>query len=118
MSPRRVTADEAQAILDACELAARIVQAGGTVAVLEAPGEVPSRLDAVPDLAAEVIALHAEVRLLCAQRDDFTRANVALAKENVTLRLERDELRAIVAGRTVPPTDAEIEAHDAAGGEA
>lgn len=29
---------------------------------------------------------------------------------------ERDALRAIVAGRTTPPTDAEIHAHDARGG--
>ena len=40
----------------------------------------------------------------------------AHAAEVLRLREECARLRAIVAGRTVPPTDAEIDAHEAAGG--
>ena len=54
-----VGVDEAQAILDTCELAARIVRSGGTTAVLGEP--TPSLLDVVPDLARTVKVLHAEV---------------------------------------------------------
>ena len=49
-----------------------------------------------------------EERALAAQE-----ARGELAAE---LRAERDALRAIIDGRTVPPTAAEIEAHHAAGG--
>lgn len=55
-----ITAEEAQSILDTCDLAARIVHEGGTTAVL---GE-PTLADAVPDLAHTVKALHAEVARL------------------------------------------------------
>lgn len=43
------------------------------------------------------------------ERDDWNAAATALESE-------RDALRAIVAGRTTAPTDAETAAHDAAGG--
>lgn len=75
----RVTADEAQALRDAA------YDCGAC-----------DRQAVVTRLAETVLDLHAEV---ASQRDDFTRANVALAEENVALRLERDELRAIVATR-------------------
>jgi hypothetical protein len=42
-----------------------------------------------------------------------------LRAENAALKAECDAMRAIIAGRTTPPTDTEIEAHDrrdAAGG--
>ena len=55
----------------------------------------------VPDLIAEV-------RALTAERDD---ASAELAR----VTAERDELRAIVEGRKVAPTDAELTAHDANG---
>ena len=55
----------------------------------------------VPDLIAEV-------RALTAERDD---ASAELAR----VTAERDELRAIVEGRRVAPTDAELTAHDANG---
>jgi hypothetical protein len=40
----------------------------------------------------------------------------SLREANAGLRRELDTARAILAGRSTPPTDAEIEAHDAAGG--
>lgn len=42
--------------------------------------------------------------------------NADLTAENEALAAERDALREIIAGRTTPPTDAEIEAHAKAGG--
>jgi len=38
------------------------------------------------------------------------------AAENADLRAKVAALEAIIAGRSTPPTDAEFEAHDAAGG--
>lgn len=73
----RVTADEAQALRDAA------YDCGAC-----------DRQAVVTRLAETVLDLHAEV---ASQRDDFTRANVALAEENVALRLERDELLAFDA---------------------
>ena len=58
-SEKLITAEEAQKILDICDLAARIVREGGTTAVLGEP--TPSLLDVVPDLARTVKVLHAEV---------------------------------------------------------
>ena len=162
-----ITAEEAQSILDTCDLAARIVREGGTTAVL---GE-PTLADAVPDLAHTVKALHAEVARITAARDraiakvqQLARVitNEATTQDAVELlsaallqdaasapncmewrgdyggrgfsvsvqwadgqsphalideaRRERDEARAILEGRTAPPTDAEIDAHHAAGG--
>ena len=64
---------------------------------------------AAPDLAATVEHLHARLRPWQDAAADAT-----------TLRTraeaERDALRAIIDGRTTPPTDAEIAAHDHAGG--
>lgn len=65
---------------------------------------------ASPDLAASVIALH----------DRLATLDVELARgiaERETLRRERDEARAIIAGRDTPPTDEEIAVHQAQGGE-
>lgn len=51
-----------------------------------------------------------------AHAEELTRAlRIADRTHDATLA-ERDALRAIIEGRTTPPTDAEIEAHDAAGG--
>lgn len=111
MSKRLVTAEEAQAILDACD--APVPMTGPVVTLDDAP---PSPLDAVPDLAATVVYLHAEVSLLRAQRSDLATANAGLTLKTIEALVERNELRAILAGREAPPTDAEIEAHDAAQG--
>lgn len=50
-----------------------------------------------------------------AESDPTFRVDGAEA-EALRLTQERDALRAIIEGRTVPPTDAEIAAHHAAGG--
>lgn len=157
-----ISAEEAQSILDTYNLAARLVREGGTTAVL---GE-PMLLDAVPDLARTVKALHAEVARITAARDraiakvqQLARVitNEATTQDAVELlsaallqdaasapncmewrgdysgrafsiavqwadgksphalideaRRERDEARAIIEGRTTPPTDEEIAAH-------
>ncbi len=122
-----VTADEAQKILDTCDLAARIVQAGGTTAVLGEP--TPSLLDAVPDLAHTVKAMHADVARLTRERDRAVAkaqqlgriiTNEATTQDVAALideaRRERDEACAILQGSTVAPTDEEIDAHWRAGG--
>lgn len=63
---------------------------------------------------------HDEARAELAQlRERLAFANAGLktlTDAGWTLAGERDALRAILAGRTTPPTDAEIEAHDAATG--
>ncbi len=72
---------------------------------------------------AELVALRAEVLRLRADnaalqdRLDGTRVDLQHAvKEEMTANGTVDRLRAIIEGRTTPPTDAEIKAHDAAGG--
>lgn len=67
-------------------------------------------LAAAPDLAASVIALHERLATLDAE----VARGIA---ERETLRRERDEARAIIAGRDTPPTDEEIAVHQAQGGE-
>lgn len=82
-----ITAEEAQSILDVCETMASVAAQMGLTTLLMG-GDEPSLMDAIPGLARTVKALHAEV----ARRG------------------------AIIEGRTVAPTDAEIDAHHAAGG--
>ena len=86
---------------------------------------------AAPALAAEVLRLRglhedaaaAHERLairawgaVLDDHDDPPASEDALIEGIELLRAERDALRAIVEGRTTPPTAAEIEAHHAAGG--
>lgn len=63
----------------------------------------------------EVIAafeeLHAETVSLRDQRDRLAQANAELGVATVKALAERDDLRAIVEGRTTAPTLAEIAAH-------
>lgn len=96
-------------------------------------------LAAAPDLAHTVVAQAAEIERLtralhdaayslgCADYDDVCAAvsdaiDEAEKRERESvdeanaLRMERAALRAIVDGRTAPPTEAEIAAHEAAGG--
>jgi len=61
-------------------------------------------LAAAPDLAASVIALHERLATLDAE----VARGIA---ERETLRRERDEARAIIAGRDTPPTIKEARAH-------
>lgn len=64
-------------------------------------------------------ALRSAQEELARQRDAFdagSRLNGRLRNEVGMLARERDALRAIVEGRTTPPTDAEVAAHAAAGG--
>ena len=60
-------------------------------------------------LAARIIAEHPVHAVADASPDAAVRAVERL-------RAERDALRAIIEGRTTPPTAVEIEAHHAAGG--
>lgn len=86
---------------------------------------------AAPDLAATVIAQAEEIeRLRRALTPDYLEARICdeLAAEVTHLRdrrgaaldeidrltRERDEMRAIIEGRTTPPSDEEIAAHDGA----
>jgi hypothetical protein len=87
-------------------------------------------LAAAPDLAATVVSLTAERDAALRQCEELTRAlTTQIARgdgaeaEAVRLTRERDHAvecaqnaRAIIEGRTTPPTDAEIAAHDHAGG--
>ena len=143
MTPR-ITADEARTLLDARE--AKGAWRAGTVEgegkvwahdpdALGGPsvGEVcifnantyrphngnRALAAAAPDLAATVISQAAEIaRLRSALTPEFVDVRL-----NETLRAEVEHLtdtlaaaRAILAGRTTPPTEAEIEAHHRAGG--
>lgn len=77
-----------------------------------APGltETVERLTADLHHAEERAAMHAAEGVRLGER--YAAAN-ALAVRAVD---ELEQLRAIIEGRTVPPTDEEIEAHEAAGG--
>jgi hypothetical protein len=69
-----------------------------------------TRADATLDNAGRrIVNLYAERNAARAERDD-ARAEVE------TLRAEAALLRSIIEGRTTPPTDAEIAAHEARGG--
>lgn len=109
-----VTAAEAQSILDVCEAAETYLAKSG-FAPLTSSGE-PTILDRLPDLARTVVALHAQVADLTAQRDRLAQANADLGKRAVELQVERDALRVILDGRTAMPTLAEIAAHSEAHG--
>ena len=61
------------------------------------------------ELALKIADLEARNADLAKDRDTALASSLALLHA-------RDELRAIVEGRTAPPTDAEIDAHHAAGG--
>lgn len=63
-----------------------------------------------PDGAAGALA--ASAREVAVLRDQLRHARTRAARAE----MEVDDLRAAVEGRTTPPTDAEIDAHDAAGG--
>jgi regulator of replication initiation timing len=90
MSDAHVTADEAEALLAGLARGRDEDGSGGDVWPLYERAE---------GLAQTVVALHAEVASLAAQRDALTRANVELAKASVDLRLERDQLREALAAR-------------------
>lgn len=105
--PHFVTAEEAQAILDVCHAP---VPTTRPVVVID--GAPPSLLDCVPDLAQTVIDLHGELTALRDQRDRLVAANAGLTLKITGALVERNDLRAIVDGRTEPPTIAEVRAHD------
>jgi predicted ThiF/HesA family dinucleotide-utilizing enzyme len=67
-------------------------------------------------MAADVAAAHARVVAANGRAHEARLAAESLREANAGLRRELDTARAILAGRSTPPTDAEIEAHDAAGG--
>ena len=79
-----------------------------------------ARLDALrgslDDSERLAAGLSADRDAALAHAEELTRAlRIADRTHDATLA-ERDALRAIIDGRTTPPTEAEIEAHDAAGG--
>lgn len=105
MTPRIITADEARALLDASE--AKGAWRAGTV---EAEGKVWAHdTDALGGQSVgEVCVFNANIyrphngnRALAAAAPDLAATVVAHAAEI-------DRLRAIIDGRTTPPTDAEI----------
>jgi hypothetical protein len=125
-----VSADEAQALLDGY-LGVRRADGSTLASVSGLSGdraEVVARLlAAAPNLAATVVALHKRVgasdsvlererdhAIECAQSARAERDAALAHAEELTRALT--SLRAIVEGRTTPPTDAEIAAHDHAGG--
>lgn len=87
-------------------------------------GHADARLiAAAPDLARTVETLHARVAELTerCERAENDRRELQEQCDGLMSSLERvcwerDEARAIIAGRPVPPTDDEIEAHAKAGG--
>jgi len=109
MTPRIITADEAREMLDARES-----KGAWRVGTVEAEGKVwardPEALGG--DALGEVCVFNANIyrphngnRALAAAAPDLAATVVAHAAEI-------DRLRAIIDGRTTPPTDAEIAAHD------
>lgn len=109
---------------------------GEVVSAESAEVLLEDRIDALDAdrLARSVIALHAKVarlqRLLDENVEDRVRAHEILGgaeyestadaaarvvQDEVSASAEAGRLLAIIAGRTTPPTDAEIEAHEAAG---
>lgn len=72
------------------------------------------RVDGAPiAVASDVLDLDGKP---CEDVADLLALAPALAAEVLRLRAERDALRAIIAGRTTPPTEAEMAAHAAADG--
>ena len=77
-------------------------------AVLEHLLSTARRNGTALNLYRRAVALRGQLATVTAERDD-ARAEVE------TLRAEAALMREIIEGRTTPPTDAEIEAHAAAG---
>jgi len=68
------------------------------------------------DTAAELARLRMELHGAQHALEEASRERVRASLRADAAEWEVAALRAIVAGRTVPPTDAEIAAHEAAGG--
>ena len=131
MTPRIITADEAKALTakwrglsgpfrveyyDAEEC--HVVDDEGTIVARvedfdDDTGVIASLFAGAPD---DVKALASTVVTLCDAADASARRNADLRRDVELLTRERDALRAIIDGRTTPPTDEEIEAHHHAGG--
>jgi hypothetical protein len=126
MTAREVSAEEARALLDARGVCgecsdpwpkgANACNCGATiVAFVGAP--------VVGDLAATVERLSADLDAALVHAEELTRALRDARVQLAELDAERDHAiecaqnaRAVIDGRDVAPTDAEIAAHDAAGG--
>ena len=131
MTPRIITADEAKALAakwrglsgpfrveyyDAEEC--HVVDDEGTIVARvedfdDDTGVIASLFAGAPD---DVKALSSTVVTLCDAADASARRNADLRRDVELLTRERDALRAIIDGRTTPPTDEEIAAHCGAGG--
>lgn len=113
MTPRIITADEAKALLDGAKLPSLETAIGrvfGDFASIEHFVRIPEEDFSIAADVCGPDAMPSEgaARLLAAAPD--------LAATVVAQAAEIDRLRAIIDGRTTPPTDAEITAHGTAAG--
>jgi hypothetical protein len=139
MPPREVSAEEAQDLLFRSRVAAAeaavttvapriIAEIGGARYVVahltsDASPAVADLFAAAPDLLATVVSLHKRLRPWQDAAADATtlRARAeedrdAALRQCEELTRERDALRAIIEGRTTPPTREEADTLDAQGG--
>lgn len=105
MSDYMVSANEALDLLDGYEALKSSPECSGACARA-----------AAPDLAQTVVALHARLAAVEAERDGALAHAEELTQALRETQRERDALRAIIEGRTTPPTTEELAAHGAVGG--
>jgi hypothetical protein len=120
--------DDAKAARDECERAHRLGYGTYTHIIIEElaefieacvkHGEASDEAwgELVQTAAVGVAMLEALARRRGHRAEEPRQEHDALRAQLAQVTAERDALRAIVEGRTTPPTDAEIEVHDAAGG--
>lgn len=114
---KMVSAEEAQMLLDASPDIADAVEAGCDIldnALTSGRQRVEVRR--AMDLLRDVERLARSVIALRAEHDDLAAILETRNAEHAMVLERVAELEAIIAGRTTPPTDAEIYAHDARGG--
>ena len=96
---------------------AQMADPGEDVAVaLDAIFADAALMAAAPDLARTVVALHERVAAVEAERDAALAHAEELTQALRETQRERDAMKAIIEGRTTPPTDEEIASHHATRG--
>ena len=120
--------DDAKAARDECERAHRLGYGTYTHIIIEElaefieacvkHGEASDEAwgELVQTVAVGVAMLEALARRRGHRAEEPRQKHSALSAQLAQVTAERDALRAIVEGRTAPPSDDEIEAHEAAGG--